>query len=274
MTSYVVQETASIQPSGIVVGLGDLRQLATLLFDIVARAPCNAGSGQAAPDVEVVAKGGVRFSGATLDLFDDDGPLANRALVEIAITYHDWKSHTSVAMKLEETTKVYSWSQSNKLSISGSDATWVHGSFKQMTDALERIPPQVKWPWWKRIAIIALVAIVITLPGFFLKLIIVRQDQLVSFGRLHGHRVEYLNASTSAEIFGLIVFLLFEVTGIISGGIISEKIVALYPSVELRIGPSHLNPRLRRRKQMQFLITAVLIPLIVSVAAGAVYFFG
>jgi hypothetical protein len=178
-------ETRRIDIKNKVVKISDIRQLATLFYEVsidyiesqYKKIPEN--KRDYSIDFSVKTSGQTEYSSSSLDIFKLGGILDTKRPIELAMTFHDYKKDADISVELADTQLSYS---RNTISVEGSDSTWVNGISNRLSDCLDSWENQKtavkKYKWLIAIPLTwlfiwTIIAIIINLINFFSHKIII-----------------------------------------------------------------------------------------------------
>jgi hypothetical protein len=190
-------------------------------------------------------------------LFDSGSILGDKKVSSVSILYHDFDNDSDISIRF------YHGSYSgSSFKISGRDSNWVSGIAKRLADIIGGFSPQNTFV--KRHHLSTTLLFSLGIGAIIMNLIALipvepspNPPQWAVSLRAAYEAVPLLRV--------LIKYFIGTVIGIFWADGITERLIELWPSIELQIGPEHT---FLERKRRNFLITVglvIVLPLLVSV---------
>lgn len=183
------------------------------------------------------------------------------------IRYGTYSHDNSLELHLKHTLNIY---HESHVTIRGSDTTWVQAGLRRFERLVAELPPQRTFGRGALITIQAAVIIsFMFLSGGLGDLIanIGRTTLAHHVGGTVLHTYSYRGVYVLAGILvAAIVFFIGEFIGLGT----PDRIIKLYPSVEISTGPEHLLIEKNKRHKLMLMATSLAIPAILGIATGLI----
>ena len=205
---------------------------------------------------------GVQYEDNNMSLFLDDGILNTRKIMSIELWYHSAKDDKIISVGIFHSENPDS---SNVVRISGHDEGWVNGIFTKLQEVVGNFKVQT-----------LLSFVQFSLLGLlFVSCFIIGSWMLAPvLGNLVTRVISFTGEAQKSATIGTIV-LIFRSIGIalsMMGGFeLAKKIDALYPNVELLVGPQHRQVEAIRRRRLYGLLAIWIIPSVLAIALGIIF---
>jgi|SRR6267378_1552090 len=246
-----IKETRRIVFENIVVKPEDIRTLAKAITD--------ASEPFEKPKLafEVQAEGGRSYESETLEVFEKGGVLDTKQVLSIATRFTDYETDSRIRVNLAHGNfRRYYF---NYIEVAGTDSTWVHGVIRKLEETLSEFEKQASWPrkWEIPLKIVAAFGIGrawVSLQNF--AMVHVLHIQPIT---QHPHWVDAVQPFASVIRWGLSFGI-----GFFPGIFLTNKLLELWPSVELRMGREWAQLSRTRRDRLWVFFTIAVLPLLIS----------
>jgi len=238
-----VIETRHVKISNVVITSDDIRALATIV-DNASKEKINDKSyysysfgAKAFDDSE--------YESTSCDVFRKGGVLETKRIQEVNIYFSEHSTNSRMNIRI---THGDSRSMSNEITVSGTDSTWVNGVMRQFEDIINNLEKQKTWPkqfYWVIVIILAL--------GI---------GRIISFLLFDVIFVHSIRREPATPFIGWIVVFLFI---FLPASLLSDKIVKLWPSIEIRAGKDYAQIEKRKRYRLWILMSLGIIPILISI---------
>lgn len=204
----------------------------------------------------LIGDDGTQYEDETMEFFSERGILHNRKIVSIDLSYSLNYGEKDLSMGLHHSVHKDSW---NEMKVSGTDETWVNGEFAKLKDILDNCEPQKEFfnRHSGKVLVFLLGCILVTLG------ILGHSISLLILGRLKNVTPDDTLRIKFYSILGLPMVLSAFAFGWASK--LSDKIEALYPDVELLIGPAYFQKEAIKRRQLLNILSLVIIPTLLAI---------
>jgi hypothetical protein len=206
---------------------------------------------------------GTQYEDKDMSMFLENGVLNIRKIVSVEMRYfYTRKDDKDISIGLYHSVDP---EYANRISVSGLDEKWVNGTFSGLQEILKNCERQKTFlaNHYVLVRLLFLACFVFSLyviSGFLFDLI----AKFITF--------------SSAETLHLVRLISIGVI-CLSGmpiwadqaSTLATKIGALYPDVELLVGPEHLQREARKRRRLLSLLSIVLIPTLISIVVALVF---
>jgi hypothetical protein len=195
-----------------------------------------------------------------MSIFQEDGVLNTRKIVSVEMRYHNRKDDKDISIGLYHSVES---DYKNRISVSGLDEKWVNGTFSGLQDTLKNCERQ-KTFFANHFILIALVFWACFAFSVFM-----------IFGFLTELSVKYIKSSSAVQSAKTIFIGVRIGLGIVFGTeltkALTKDIGALYPDVELLVGPEHLQREARKRRRLLSILAIVIIPTLIGIVLALVF---
>lgn len=210
-------------------------------------------------DINFILRGidETQYESEDIKIFSNNGILDTRRIIAVEITYSNHTNDKRISIKLKHTITDYEWG--NVIFVSGSDKLWVDGVIKYFEDTIANWEKQPNWPhkYGSLLAVIFAVGIGIgigllclNILNFIFAYVIVVHPISPKPGWIIVLQVLFISLGLSS--------------GIWPACYIANKLKRLYPIVELRTGPKHMQLETKRKKLVAAVISRGILPLVIS----------
>ena len=170
----------------------------------------------------------------------------------------DFSSKSSITVQF--THGYSSWYSDNKISVKGKNSNWVNGVIKCMENVINDWEPQPLWP--KRIKWLMYIGFTIVIAYLF--------NSILSIIDLIPLRVNpiILPPDLKNPIFILLIIVKWAcllIGSFFLGTVLADKIIGLWPNVEIRTGRDFAQINKKRRNMVWKLVSVLIIPLIIAI---------
>jgi len=195
------------------------------------------------------------------DFFLNGRYLLNKRVKDITINYTNYKIDKRININISNLSP-YS---GNTILISGKDELWVNGIYKYFEDYISTWEKQENW--FKRFNILLSVisTLIFGISYFFILRFL---GILIFLGEAHNLYESWFNLAPASKYYVLVlVCLLSLMFGLITRYFTLNKINALYPNIEFKLGPEYKQKEKLKRNLVSKIITIIIIPVIISIIA-------
>jgi len=187
------------------------------------------------------------YQSVSLDIFKQEGILDTKRAVKLTMTFRDYEAHAEISIDLADS-EIFGYDSS--LNVEGSDTTWVNGAFQRLLDCVNSWENQwtsiKKYRW--------LIALPLTyLAGWTVVAIVI-------------HLINIFSHRPVASVFSPYLLWLVGIGGF--SWLIAEYLENLWPSIEIVPIPEHEQKLRKKRKRIWFLLSAIVFPFAIALAAG------
>jgi len=257
-------ETRTIVLTDLVLDLDDLRNLVKLVKEL---------SEWQGPDdwttsIRSTAPSGAKFETSDTAILNSGGRIEDVGVYSFALLTRKTQGFIGeISVNLTEGDA----SKSNQFTVSGTDSNWVAGCVRRLDEFFAHLEQQRRLTRFQRRAIVFGVTVaLLALAG-----------AVASLGFRYGQHTESLDpvvpggkpstyktvSPLPATGFTLLTIVLVSSSWPL-GIAVRDWVEDLWPLIEFRIGRHHVSVDERRRASVGVILTLVLVPLLVSVAAG------
>lgn len=205
---------------------------------------------------------GTQYEDKDMSVFLENGVLNTRKIVSVEMRYYNGKDDKDISIGLYHSVNP---DYANQISVSGLDENWVNGTFTGLQDTLKNCEKQKTFfaNHGVLVRLSFLVCFVFSLyviSGFLFDLIV----KFITFSSAKTqHSVRLISIGVIC-LSGISIWA--ELTSTLA-----TKIEALYPNVELLVGPEHLQREARKRRRLLSLLLIVIIPTLISIVVALVF---
>lgn len=247
-----VKETRRFRFTNVIVKPDDIRDLARIMTKA---AEPSAKEDQRLSFV-VVADDDSQYDASTPEVFAKGGILEAKQVQSINLSFSDYVKDSRISINVTHGSLGRGW---NEIVVAGTDSTWVNGVTRQFEEAVSGYEKQVSWPkkieWPLRI----LTALGIGRAW----------DATESFVLFHIVHIQPITprptwAVSLDPFFPLIQWSLNFFMGIWPSILLTQKLIELWPPVELRMGREWSQVYRKRRERLWLVVSVGVIPLLLS----------
>jgi hypothetical protein len=206
---------------------------------------------------------GTQYEDKEMSMFLENGVLYTRKIVSVEMRYYyTRKDDKEINMGLYHSVDS---AYANRISVSGLDEKWVNGTFSGLQDTLKNCEKQKTFlaNHYVLVTLLFLACFVFSayvISGFLFDLI----AKFITFSSAETqHSVRLIS-------IGVICLSGISIWAELASKL-GTKIEALYPDVELLVGPEHLQREARKRRRLFRLLSIVIIPTLISTVAALVF---
>jgi hypothetical protein len=256
--------TKYIEVDRVIITADDIRNLAELLKKAISAVPAS----PADPTYRFVLVGtdGTRWSSDSEDVLGPAGPLTTDRVRTVRLDAYikevDEATEYSISIQISHGGRYYADEQD--IVISGRNQDWVRSTYQAFEEYLPRLEPQSAWGNQRR-----RLAVFLFWLGFMVTVLTAGLAALQLLVLLLPPEPEEAVRDGWFAWLGLI--------GIVGAGAsllvidpFSRMLQKTFPNVELRIGPTHGQASLQKRKVLNFVMTMIVLPLSISILASVV----
>jgi hypothetical protein len=197
------------------------------------------------------------YESEDISLFSSDSPINQKKVHSIEITLHLFESDSYVKIQITHGDGIHQ----NSLTIRGSDSNWVNGITKRLEDTIAAFQPQSTWLDDYKYAIDLLFAL--SFGAIFVHLVwLFPTDPPIStpwWARIL--RELFQNYPLMFPIFRYVLGI---PVGIFPAELLRQKLLELWPSIELQIGPEHTLIEKKRREWLTGAVVLGVLPIILT----------
>jgi len=195
-------------------------------------------------EYEVQTKDGSTFTSHDSDMFKEHSILDTRVILKLTLNFRTWGEER---MRVELTDSSLMRFNTSRISVQGSDSTWVNGTFTKLLGCVDSWQSQNttgrKWKWPISLGITYLICLAIV------SLISAFSDALES----------PVSSPSSAAI---------ALCGLGFSFFIAEYWEGLWPELEIVPVQEHEQQVQKRRGRLKYILTGIIIPLILALIVG------
>ena len=201
---------------------------------------------------------GSSFSGADIAVFSDDSPLSRKRVNLITMDFHHYTTKARIEINLSHGNS--DWH--NYVKVSGVDSKWVNGTIRLIEEALDSFTPQNRFLYRNDLALKSLFALGIGT----LFVVLIQLMSPVTSSSNNPKWIIHLNHVLKEFPFLIYVinYAIAYLVGFSPARLLYDKLLELWPSVELQIGPEY---RLTEKQRRRWFATALIVgvaPLLTS----------
>lgn len=247
-----ISETRKFSVSSVVITVENLRELANIMDESARKAK---ESEYRIRRAYIETQDGSEYKGSPSNVLSQGGILDIKQVKSIRMVFEDALSEDrpSITIYLKHG-EIYG---KNFIEVIGNDSTWVNGVMRRFEDAVRGWERQATWPRWFQWLLVALFVLgierifILAAPVIFNQnsAIFPQVDFLLPIGKL-----------ISATIFYTLLAALIAIPGYL----ITEKLLELWPIVELRTGREYAQIYRKRRNQLWAIMSLIILPLLVT----------
>ena len=256
-----VQVHLTIQIWQVVVTRDDVWELAQRLWQTYTRA--SSTGNDASLEVVVLTADGAQYESSDLTLLEEGGVLDRRTPTGIDIEYRDTSQKRRITISMRRQNL---WGmRHSEARVTGTDETWVRGTAAWIDDHVRRWKKQTDWPRRYRTVLTTGIAAafgILFARALQLAFAYAITLQLIPAAPELPHTLPSLALAIS--YFSGFAVMLGPATSIVA------RIQALYPPVELAMGPEHLRAENAKRTQLYKLMLWVVAPLVIGLVVECI----
>jgi hypothetical protein len=252
-----IRETRQLAVRQRVVTLTAVRQLAERLSD---EYEATAGDHDR-PDLSfsVACDDGSAFESSDVALFAPDSVVSKKRVERVTLLFRNYPARASIEIKLAHGDSQHG----NSVVVYGLDSTWVNGTLKQLEETIASFPPQNTFV--ARHTTLVTTTIALGLGSLFVwtvRLIVARAV---------GHPAVPATKDATDVLIDRFPALLYLIQygfsyliGMFPAWTIVDRLKALWPDVELQIGPEHSQIQKKRRLVLASVMVLGVLPLVTN----------
>jgi hypothetical protein len=239
-----------------------VRQLAAILAREFERLPDSINlSYKRKLSLSAICNDGSSFESNGIELFSDNSIVTKKSISSISLIFSYYPTDSKIEISLEHAAS-QNW---NFVCIRGTDSKWVNGTIKEIEETIESFAPQTSFilrhkRWVKIVLALGIGQIFIYLLRF---LLLASSDPTPTSPSRFWNRVDIF-IHNYPFIKYIIKYLFIYILGYSPALVVYDKIQALWPSVELQIGPEHSFVEQQRRQAFMSVVVLGIIPLCVN----------
>jgi hypothetical protein len=265
-----VKESRVIRIQDKIVTLRDVRALATLVANEVTTDDAGTAHWSGASfDVDTIDNSS--FQSSDPELFSDDSPITRRRAMKIEMSFRASHQNKRISICLEHGGATYR----NMVSVSGTDSKWVNGTTAQIESVVTAMKPQGTFfsKWGSAFGIVSAVSVGAIITWVMTKALLF--VPLHTSTEPNGVFLQILTYVASTPIGNLFVkYAMYYFAGLFPGYALIGKLRSLWPSIELQIGPEHVQVEKQRRIWAANFVVLGVLPLLVSFVYDILRSFG
>lgn len=203
------------------------------------------------------------FESKDPSLFSQDSVICNKRVKTIEIDFWDYTVDSHISIDISQDEYVPS-----RIRIRGVDSNWVNGVHKQIDEIINSFTPQNTFV--KKNKKLLNILFGLSIGVLYIHLLI-----LLPFTPSNKPDPEWARLLKKLfELWPFTKYLLKYSIGLIPGiwpaSMITDKLVTLWPSIEIQIGPEHTFIEKKRRKWLLNVFLIGVLPLIISIIADII----
>ena len=198
------------------------------------------------------------FESSDAEFFSNDSVLPTKRVSDISLKFSSYDDDETIEIKLSHGDSSYS----NYISVSARDSEWVNGVTRKIEDEICAFKPQNTFLTEYKVILEVVFALSIGMVYFFLiDMIPIHPIEVEPSGWM----IQLALASRDSLILGYTIkYILSFVIGIWPAYSLMDKLKALWPSIEIQIGPEHTFIEKRRRIWIASAFLVGVVPLATS----------
>lgn len=257
MTSFSEVRRKSID--GLIVTSHDFQNIAKHVFSEYDDSQ-QSFHGHADFSIELEREDGVRLKGASLSLLNEGATILEKRIIRAAIYFRDFSSGRKISISLNH--EGFAYTSRSYLEVEGKDRSWVNGQLAILDGIISGIQTQShivkRYKWFFAIFL----GIPIGYPYLDLLGLYTYFDSFI--GGNENEPILSENGDNHSQ--RLLIAMLSLLIGFLPAYVIMGTIQsALWPSIEIQIGPPHRFKEKRRRTVAAWLISLIIIPVLLAV---------
>jgi len=199
------------------------------------------------------------FESKDVSIFSADSMLNTKRVESLEMTYHSYHSKSSINIELAHGDTEYG----NSITIRGEDSTWVNGIMRKLEDVLNSFKPQNTFiKNHKGLFNIVFALSIGTILMWIIRFIFSPQEPPTDLENWEKSLHEIFDRFPIVQ--AILRYSLGIVVGYLPAKDITNKLISLWPSIEIQIGPEHTFLEKNRRKWIINAVLLGLVPLLVS----------
>jgi len=251
------KETRRLRISNVIVKPEDVRNLAKIL---VRAGSGESGKGEAKSlSFWAGARDNSEYEGATPEVYAEGGILDRKEVHSIGMSFSNYASQSRVRIRLTHASG--DWG-TNEVEVTGGDSNWVNGTMRLIEDSIQAMEPQAEWP--RKYFLVMVIAAALGIGRLYLWVIGLVLDfmwhpnftQPPEWLKSFGPMLRFLD-------WGIALFV-----GLSPARSLLDKLIELWPVVELRMGREWTQISRRRRERLWLVISVTVLPLLVNLLYG------
>ncbi|HEY8036476.1 MAG TPA: hypothetical protein VIF37_12920 [Methylobacter sp.] len=256
-----IKESRVISIKDKIVSLKDVRAIAALIASEVAAADKDDKNWL---EVKYAAEtfDGSEFQSADPSIFSDDSSVNRRRVKQIEMSYMEKNGNKRISVSISHDGY---WGR-NSIKVSGTDSKWVNGTISQFEQIITAIPPQNTFfkRWNGFLLVIASLGIGAIILWLLSKVLLSAQIHPPQEPEGIASQVFRYIASFPIGNYALKYFFYY-LAGWGPGYELIRKLLSLWPSVEIQIGPEHEQVEKQRRIWVINVFVLGVLPLCVAI---------
>jgi hypothetical protein len=190
---------------------------------------------------------GSSFESNDADLFLDDSIVARKRVYSVSMRLSYYPTESRISISIQHAERSTRWSR-NYATVEGTDSKWVNGNIKAIEEIIESFAPQYPFVLRHKWLVQSVLALGIGRAyDFLIDFIPPRPGPPPHWVAglhlyLHAHPLVYYG----------VPYLFYYAGGYFPALFFYEKLLSLWPSVELQIGPEHSNRETATALALQF----------------------
>ncbi len=245
-----VRETRRLIVRDVIVSADDVRVLSRILSDAASEL------GTPRMSFTVLAFDASEYEGSSISLFQEGGLLETKQIRNIGMYMTNQAMDAEVRVKIVHETTDYGESE---VRVSGYDSTWVNGVMARLEDAINGWQEQASWPRRFRWLFVILGAFGIGyIYGFALNLIL---EHFIHIQPIRPRPAWVESLQPVIPFISLIINFMF---GIWPSLLLTNRLPALWPRVELCTGKEYARVASTRRRYAWAVFSLIMLPLLLS----------
>jgi hypothetical protein len=249
------RETRRLRIANVIIRPEDVRNLARIIVRAGESAPGQSSTKRQSFVVHAVDDS--QYDSGTPEIFADGAILDKKQVHAIEMSFSDYSANSRISINLAQEAHL---SGRSRIEVSGADSTWVNGNMRLMEDAVETWEHQAVWPRNFRWAIQILAAFGIGRVFQLIEWFILAHFVPVKPISPRPQWADALRPLVPILDWGG-AFLL----GIWPAILLTQKLMKLWPSVELRMGREWAQVTRRRRQYLWLVFTIGIVPILLSI---------
>lgn len=194
------------------------------------------------------------FESESPSLFSDESIINTKRVNAIEIFFYNYEQNKKIIFVLSQR-----YGSDSYFKVSGNDSIWVNGISKKIEETINSFNSQSNFIRNNKIFFILLF-------GFSMGAIFINILLLLPIEPSKGPNPATLTKYIFKYLFGLL-------GGILPGSLLTDKLIKLYPNIEIQIGPEHTFIEKIRRKWLLNAFIIGVLPLLISVCYDVLKFF-
>jgi hypothetical protein len=246
-----IKETIRIPLSNLVVKPEDARKLGRVLVQCADTLAIPPNSRYEKKFIfEARSNVDTRYESESSEIFDESGILDTKQIILLRFSFSDYNTDSSIKIELVhgDSSSIGRILGSNNIEVGGRDSYWVNATARTLEETVSEIEKQAPWPrkWAPALFFVAVCGTGM-LMYFFLKLLFVH--------------ILHTRFSIEPNVASWVPVIIVGIGGLFPGLFLTDKLLELWPSIELRMGKEWAQVVNKRRQRLWLFCSLVGLPI-------------